>query len=232
MHVQPTTSPMDLKMLQGALESPLKAGELGVLIAPAGVGKTACLTHIAIEALIGGEPVLHVCIDGVPDRIRAWYHEILKSLTSNMPREEATDVERRVEPLRFILAYVHQTFSIEKLEQSLGNLRTQAQFNPALMVVDGLDFDRIDRGLIEGLKAFAARNEMVVWVSARMHRHITQSNDRGIPYPCHELDDLFQTIVQLEPLQDSIGVKILKSGGQYGAHPAGITLDPQTYLLR
>ncbi len=48
-------------------------GEMGVLLARAGAGKTACLTQLAIGYLLDKEPVLHVCVDVVPDKVKLWY---------------------------------------------------------------------------------------------------------------------------------------------------------------
>ena len=43
-----------IQMIQGALGKTLGPGELGVLLAWTGVGKTACLTHLALEQMLKG----------------------------------------------------------------------------------------------------------------------------------------------------------------------------------
>ena len=82
---QPTISNTP-SMIQGILGNPLGPGELGVLLARAGVGKTACLTHIALEQLLRGLPVLRAAplpgpfrasnvgslADGVVPGLRVW----------------------------------------------------------------------------------------------------------------------------------------------------------------
>jgi hypothetical protein len=218
-------------MVQRALGHPLKPGELGVVLARAGVGKTACLTHIALEELLRGEAVLHVCIGEIPDKIKVWYQEFLKNLNETLPGEDCASLQHRIEPSRFILAYLHQTFSPEKLEKSLGTLRDQAKFFPAMVVLDGLDFDRISRPMIQMLQDFARKQEVSLWMSARTHRHISEANERGIPYPCHALDDLFNAIVLLEPTPDAIRVKVLKHNEQYQPEHPPVFLNGQTYLL-
>jgi len=231
MSVEQPASPGLIKMVERALGNSLKPGELGVVLARAGVGKTACLTHIALEQLLQGKAVLHVCIGGIPDKIKVWYKEFLKNLNESLPFEDSAKLQDQIEPLRFILAYLHQTFSPEKLEQSLSTLRDQAKFYPAMVVLDGLDFDQISRPMIEMLGDFARKQSVSLWMSARTHRHINEANERGIPYPCHELDDLFQAIVLLEPTPDAIRVKVLKHEDQYQAEHAAVFLNAQTYLL-
>jgi len=231
MQSEQPSSPEPVKMIQRTLGSPLKPGELGVVLARAGVGKTACLTHIALEQLLRGEAVLHVCIGEIPDKIKVWYKEFLKNLNESIPGEDAAKLQYRIEPLRFILAYLHQTFSSEKLRQSLYNLREQARFFPTMVVLDGLDFDRISRESIEALREFAQKESVSLWMSARTHRHIAKSNTHGIPYPCHEIDDLFNAIVLLEATPDAIKAKVLKHNEQYGPEHSAVSLNSQTYLL-
>ena len=219
-------------MIQGILGSPPGPGELGVLLARAGVGKTACLTHIALEQLLRGLPVLHVCVDEMPEKIKVWYLELLKNMSTSQSREELMKLQLRIEPLRFILAYLHHTFNPGKLEQSLANLKDQTNFKPSMVVLDGLDFDRVSRSTIEELRSFAQRHSVSLWMSARTHRHKSVANEHGIPYPCNEIDDVFHTIVLLEPVPSAIQVKVLKNGDQFGPEHPPLVLSSQTYLAR
>ena len=102
--------------------SRLEPGEMGVVLARAGAGKTACLTHLALGYLLDKEPVLHVCVDVVPDKVKLWYHKLLKDIFSNQPERKVTDLQHAIEPLRFIMSFLNRTFSPEKLETSIDNL--------------------------------------------------------------------------------------------------------------
>lgn len=210
----------------------LSPGGLGILMARAGVGKTACLTQIALAHLLGDRPVLHVCIDIVPDKVKVWYRELLKSMRPAADAKEQESLQHRIEPLRFILSYLNQTFSTEKLEQSLQNLRESTGFKPSVVILDGLDFDRVTRESLEKLKSFAEKNAVPLWLSAKTHRHIGTANERAVPYPCHETDDLFEDIVMLESFPTGIRVKLLKHGGQYGPEQTEIMLNPHTFLIQ
>lgn len=220
-----------LAMIQEALGNPLAPGELGILLARAGVGKTACLTHIALEQLLRDTPVLHVSIDEVPEKIKVWYHELLKNVVASQPNTDLAALQQHIEPMRFILAYLHHTFSPDKLEQSYQNLQDETHFKAGLVIVDGLDFDQVSRETLEALQQFARQHGVALWMSARTHRHITDTNERGIPYPCHELDDLFHTIILLEPIPKAIQLKVLKHDDESREVPVSVFLNPQTYLL-
>ena len=49
-----------LNLLNMSLKKELGRGKLGVLMARAGVGKTACLIHIAFDKLFRGEKLVHI----------------------------------------------------------------------------------------------------------------------------------------------------------------------------
>jgi len=209
--------------------SRLEPGEMGVLLARAGAGKTACLTHLALGYLLNREPVLHVCVDVVPDKVKLWYHKLLKDIFSNQPECKVSDLQHAIEPLRFIMSFLNQTFSPEKLEMSIENLKERAKFVPALIIVDGLEYGR-SRELFEKIGDVARRHSAPVWVSARSHRHIPDVNERGIPYPIDAVDDLFNCVFMLEPENDGIRVKALKVRGDYNPFDAEFMLDADTFL--
>ncbi len=231
MDIQQGNAPGKTEMIKKVLGNPLASGEMGVLMAGAGVGKTACLTHIALEQLLMGNTVLHVCIDEPPEKAKVWYLELLKNIFSSEQVENVANVQLRIEPLRFIQSYLQQTFTPQKLNENLKTLKSIADFQPGMMVLDGLDFDHVDRRILEELKTIAEENGLSIWMSARTHRHKTDVNSHGIPYPCHQMDDLFHSILLLKPVSKSIHVEVLKHGLDYGPSLPQLTLNAQTYLI-
>lgn len=219
-------------MIRRALGNALKPGELGVVLARAGVGKTACLTHIALDYLLHSQQVLHVCIDELPEKIKLWYQELIKNLGAAAGnREPAPRMLQQLESSRFIMAFLHHTFNPGKLDQNVQNLSDQVGFKPALIVLDGLDFERTSRPQVEALKRLARHSQAALWLSCRTHRHIDIINDHGIPYPCHEYDDLFDAILALEPEPHHIRITVLKHYDRYAPPYPAVALSPRTYLL-
>lgn len=209
--------------------SRLERGEMGVLLARAGAGKTAVLTHLALGYILDRQPVLHVCVDVTPDKVKLWYSELIKDIFSTNPQCNVTDLQHAIEPLRFIMSFLNQTFGPEKLEMGIQNLRREAKFDPALIILDGLDFGRA-RDLFEKIGELARRLSAPVWVSARSHRHIPDVNPRGIPYPIDAMDDLFSSIFILEPEEAGIRLKALKEKGSYNPVHTDFIIDPITFL--
>ena len=231
MHTEQPSVPGSLGLVRKILGSPLGPGQAGVMMARAGIGKTACLTHIALDHLLRGHMVAHACIGDIPEKVKVWYHELQKNLQASAAPGETGRQQHRIEPQRFIMAFLHQTFSPAKLEQNLATLREQTDFRPSMLIVDGVDFDRVERPTMVALKEIAGKNETSLWMSARTHRHISTVNEHGIPYPCNEIDDLFDAILLLDSIPEAIQVKVLKQDGRYVSKGPEALLHPQTYLL-
>jgi len=219
-----------LKILEKSTRQGLGAGNLGVLIARAGVGKTACLIHIAFDKIFRDEKLVHVALAEGPEKVMSYYtvmyHDLLKAL--DIPDDDAH--RTRVEKNRMILAYLNRSFDLERLRANLKNLREGLQFEPDTLIVDGLDFEKTERAVFEGLKKIALEFETEIWLSALSHRHITQVNDRGIPYPCNHIDDLFNLIIQLKAEPSGIFLSLLKDHGHPGSPETNVRLDPNTFL--
>jgi hypothetical protein len=228
MNSDNNSAPASAQLISKAIGEDLRPGELGIVLAQAGGGKTACLTRIALDHLLRDQPVLHVGIDRKPDAIRAMYQELVNSLA--VCGGDPAQLRSRIEPLRFILAYSHPTFSLKKLEQSFTNLKEQARFNPALVVLDGLDFNSATRPLVEALRSFVQTQQVPLWMCARTHRHIATANEQGVPYPCHEMADLFQVILLLKTEPKAIRLEVIKHHDQFKPKYPQLFLNPQTFL--
>ena len=219
-----------LKVLEKSSQRGLGRGNLGVLMARAGVGKTACLIHIAFDKLFRKEKLVHVSLEDVPEKITSYYNVIFYDLVKALHMDDEYEVRMLLERNRMILAYLQQSFEIKRLTANLKNLVEKIDFVPDTLIVDGLDFEKASRDVFEGFKEIADQFKVEIWFSALTHRHITDVNERGIPYPCHEMDDLFKIIIQLQPTQSGIMLKLLKDHDAEVKPDASVRLDPNTFL--
>jgi hypothetical protein len=219
-----------LKVLERSSKRGLGRGNLGVLMARAGVGKTACLIHIAFDKLFRKEKLVHVSLEDVPEKITSYYNVIFYDLVKALHMDDEYEVRMLLERNRMILAYLQQSFEIKRLTENLKNLVEKIDFVPDTLIVDGVDFEKAGRDVFQGFKGIADQFKVEIWFSARTHRHITDVNERGIPYPCHELDDLFNIIIQLLPTQSGIVLRLLKDHDAEVKPDASVRLDPNTFL--
>lgn len=219
-----------LRILEQASRRELGRGNLGVLIARAGVGKTACLIHIAFDRLFRQKKLVHISLVDVPEKVTSYYNVIFYDLLKALNVAAEHEVRALIEQNRMILAYLNRSFEIDRLRRNLANLKEHVGFQPDSLIVDGLDFTQGGREILEGFKDVSRELDAEVWFSAVSHRHLPQRNERGIPHPLSELDDLFDIILQLHPDASGVQLKLLKDHGVYGDPVAGIRIDPTTFL--
>ncbi|MFH1123056.1 MAG: hypothetical protein V1758_05290 [Pseudomonadota bacterium] len=219
-----------LSLLEKSSQKGLGRGNLGVLIARAGVGKTACLIHIALHKLLRGEKLVHISLEDSPEKITAYYQVIFSDLVNAAGIKNEQETKTLIEGNRMILAYLNQSFQINRLQENLKNLADKIGYVPDALVVDGLNFTKAGKEVFQGFQEIARASQVEVWFSALSHRHIPEVNERGIPYPCNELDELFSIIMQLEPTQSAVLLKLLKDHQNQVAADSYVKLDPKTFL--
>jgi len=219
-----------LKVLDQSVRGRLGPGRLGVLIARAGVGKTACLVHIALDKVFKGERLVHVSLNEGPEKVSSYYNVIFHDLLKALGVRDDNDFRTMVDRNRMILAYLNESFEMNRLRANLVNLKDRLTFQPETMIVDGLDFEKADRTVFEAFRQVAVDFEMEIWFSALSHRHISTENERGIPYPCHATDDLFGLIIRLNPTASGTYLELLKDHERWPEPGTRVRLDPITFL--
>jgi hypothetical protein len=71
------------------------------------------------------------------------------------------------------------------------------------------------------------------WFSATSHRDDDRVSPTGVPFPCHEVDDLFDTVILLKPEKDAtIQLDIIRNNGVETDSDTGLKLDPSTMMVK
>lgn len=208
-------------------------GKLALVMSRAGVGKTALLVGIGIDALLSGQKVLHVALDRSVDKIRNWYDDVL---TEMLRREKKLQhwpaLQLEVERRRHIHTYVGQSFSIERLRAATALLRDAMEFEPNVIIVDRLDFEGdIDPATVTGLRELAANTGAELWLACRTHRDGPQGEPGHLPPPADRFEDLVDLAFQLDPYDAKVRLRVLKDQERMLDRRLNILLDPQTFLL-
>jgi KaiC/GvpD/RAD55 family RecA-like ATPase len=219
-----------LRVLEKSSKKGLGSGNLGVLIARAGVGKTACLIHIAFDKIFRQKKLVHISLEEGPEKVTSYYNVIYYDLVKALNIADESEIRLLIDRNRMILAYLRQSFETERLRNSLKNLAENLKFRPDTLIVDGIDFEKAERAFFEGFKEIAKEFDVEIWFSALSHRHITEVNERGIPHPCQALDDLFSIIIELQPGSSGVFLNLLKDHDNPAIADNGIRLDPNTFL--
>jgi hypothetical protein len=219
-----------LKVLERSTRRELGKGNLGVLIAGAGIGKTSCLIHIAFDRLVRGEKLVHVSLKDSPEKIASYYELIFNDFMEAQQNEQGGGRDL-LERNRIILAYLKESFDLERLRGNLENLREGIDFRPDILIVDGVDFADAGRDLFEGFKELAEAFEVEIWLSALSREQgDAQAGESEIPYPCGELVDLFSVILQLTSSHEGVFLRLLRDHEGECVSGRVVRLDPNTFL--
>jgi len=211
-----------------------KSGAMGLVMARAGVGKTALLVQIALDALLNGRQVVHVSVGQTIEKTKLWYDDMFKDIAEGAKLENAGEIYDSIMRNRMIITFNESRFNRAKLEERLNDLIQQNVIKPSCMVVDGFDFAVTPRGVLEEMREMASAMGIQIWFSAVCHSDDPQTSAIGTPAPCHEVEDLFGTVVLLQPVSNSdcIDLKVIKGSAEISKCGKLLKLDPMTFMIR
>ncbi len=207
--------------------------QLGLVMARAGLGKTALLVQIALDSILRGNRVIHVSIGESIEKTKSWYDDILQFILQEHSITRPHELIEMVAQHRMIMTFKEDTFSRPRLEERLNDLILQDIFKPNCLVVDGFDFNTSDRSTVEDIKEFLESMNLQAWFSATSHRGDDRVSPTGVPAPCHEVDDLFDTVILLKPEKDAtIQLEIIRNNGTASDSGSALNLDPSTMMVK
>jgi len=227
-----TTTSSLLKILEKSSRKGLGRGNLGVLVARAGVGKTACLVHIAMDKLLRNEKLVHASLQDSPEKVTSYYNVIFSELVKALKLTNPADIKTRIDKNRMILAYLNQSFDLRRIKENLKNLSEKVGFVPDTIIVDGLDFSKAGVEMFEGFKRLAQEFQLEVWFSALSKGTPGEAKPQAIPAPADKFDSFFSIVIELQPTQSAVELRLLKDHENPALLDEKVLLDPKTFLAR
>jgi hypothetical protein len=208
----------------------LNTGDFGAVLARAGVGKTAFLVQLSLNALLRDKNVLHISLDDPVNKVSLWYKEVFNLIADQYRVDQINQLWDSLLPHRFIMTFRVEGFSVPKLEERLNDLMEQNIFKPQMIIIDGFPFDGSVHQPLSEFKELVAKHQMHAWFTMRTHRHEDPGPD-GRPLQLEQVSDLFEVAIQLLPVGKEIHVKAVK-GAESFAENLDLRLDPSTMLLK
>jgi len=221
-----------LRLLDASIHGGLGRGNLGVVLARAGVGKTAFLVQLGLDDLLRDRKVLHVSLDNSIERVRTWYDELFADLCRYTQLDDPTSARVLVERNRMIQVYGgDKEFSADKLRTMTESLREHADFCPDAILVDGLDWSTAEPSSIEGIKALARDLNAELWASVLTHRHDGEDAEAGLPTPCDRFDGLIDVAVYMAPRGEHVDLRLLRDHDNEAIQATTLELEPVSLRL-
>ena len=220
-------SPM--RLMEKGLHGGLGIGNVGLLLAGHGVGKTSFLVGVALDELLRGGCVLHVSLDQTVAHVRAYYDTLYETLAASTHLEDASVTHSEIDQNRSIRSYLQADFSSSKLREAV-KVDSETGTRPSLLVLEGLDSSQIDREQVMDIRALADEIAAEVWLSLP----ITGERVDGIPLDLKPIEDGLSVVLALEPGhegQDTVVLRAIKDHDSDDLSALHVALDPKTLLL-
>jgi hypothetical protein len=222
-----------VRLLDRALGGGLGRGNFGVVLSRAGVGKTGLLIGLALDKLLQGQKVLHISTKESVDRVRAYYDQLLQSMADQLGLDNMLERKLAVERDRHILVFNRETFTLDKLRQSIGFLHDGANFKPDMVIMDGTPrFEFSEDWEIQGICDLAREMNAEIWTGSSLHRQGQELDDRGVPQEVAWHEENLAVILSLQSQNDHVCLRILKEHDSEQPPSVSLELDPETRLLR
>ena len=161
----------------------LGKGELGVVVAPTGAGKSMVLVHLGAQALKAGKNVLHYTLELADTVVANRYDSCVTGVELNnlaVFKEKIYDEIREIEGKLIVKEYPTRSASIQTIKNHVEKLKRR-DFVPDMIIVDYGDLIRPEKGgkdekrhqletIYEELRGIAQICECPLWTASQTNR--------------------------------------------------------------
>lgn len=195
----------------------LKDGEMGLVTAKKGLGKTSILVQFGIDSLLNDKALVHVSFDQKSSNVIAWYSSVMAEIAKkkNFNLDEVND---EIVRNRTILNFNQETFTLPKVVNTLKALK-EGGIKIGAIVVDGLDLAATDKADIDCFADFVKTESMTAWFS-----YTSEAEELAKTLDADKTAS-FATVTHLAPEGKGLVLTILKNGA------GKVNLDAKTLLM-
>lgn len=220
-----------LRIFEKSIHGGVGKGKIGVIASKKGVGKTACLTHIAVDKLLRDRHVIHVSFAGSVDHIISWYDDIFKEIAKKRELEDAPKVQEDLIKNRVIMNFSQAGTSVEQVIGSLKAMIDEGHFPANSIIFDGYNFEEGSPESLKKLAAFAEEMGLEIWFSASLKGETPKFNDNGVPVDLERYLDVIDVLVDLRYEGAFVHLEVVKDHGDVESRDMKLRLDPKSLLI-
>ena len=162
------------------MDGGLGAGELGVVVAPAGIGKTWCLQSIGASAVKEGLNVVHYTLELNQNYVGLRYDTVFSGVTTADIKYYQDDVKKKIDQLKgtlLIKYFPTKSATVQTLAAHLSQIEIQGT-KPDLVLVDyadilkgmGSEKRHVLENIYEDLRGLAGEIECPIWTASQANR--------------------------------------------------------------
>ncbi len=220
-----------LRVFEKSINGGLGKGHIGVLASKKGVGKTACLVHIATDKLFREKHVIHVSFSQKVDHIINWYEDIFKEIAKKRNLENAIDIHDEIIKNRVIMNFNSQGTTIDQVLASLKAMMTDGNFKADSVIFDGYNITEISQDDFDKLKTFAKEANIELWFSVSLKGENPVFNTNGVPEDLENRINDLDVLITLKYEGDHVSLQVIKDHDVLEPKDMTLKLDPKTMLI-
>ena len=185
---------------EAVLDGGLGSGELGVVMAPTGGGKSFFLVNLGFGALDAGKNVIHYSMELSETHVGNRYDSRITGIPTKELRSKMVEAENKLARFMggqlFIKEYPPKVATINTIKFHVGRLLSSG-FSPDLLIIDYGDLMKSRRGyeqkrfelesIFEDLRALSMELKLPIWTA-------TQSNREGFNEDVITIDKVGEAI--------------------------------------
>ena len=214
-HNIPTGIPLIDQRLRGGIEP----GNLGIVMAPSGRGKTLSLVNFGAAAVVSGYNVAHITIGDVPELVVGQrYDARLSGVPANAIAKGASGFVKHViratknaKGRLWIKEYTAHAANVVEIQTYLKRLQETCSVKIDLVIIDYADLIRVAQNnreagryrelgdVIIGLRSLAGELRVPVWTASQTGRPAYKSKNIG-------LSDIWESIEKVQHSDIVIGM--------------------------
>ena len=182
----------------------LDEGEIGLLTAKKGLGKTSILVQFGIDTLLKDKAIVHVSFNQKSENVITWYSSVLAEIC----KSHKVDVDELSDELfrnRTILNFNQDTFTLPKVVNTLKALKDNG-IKLETIIVDDLDLLKTEVSDLNCFRDFIKEEKMTAWFS-----YNSEASDLNQILPSEKMAK-FHSVAHLLPETESVSLSILKKG--------------------
>jgi len=201
----PEVHPIDL--FEQHPEGGFPKNELSLLLARAGVGKTAALINFALREMLRGQHVLHFSVGMNSEKVHHYYQELFHEYVVRFHDHHQPMPWSELTHHLTVVSYSDGDRMANQLSPELATLLTHASIRPSLVLIDGLDADAHLQANLQHLQRAAQEQEMRLIACVRLHR--TPDGHLDVQSPFKQARPFARRIYLMDTFKDEIRLDAL-----------------------
>lgn len=231
MHISDLLKNSPIRTFDASIGGALGKGNLGVIVAKKGIGKTACLVHLATDKMLQGENIVHVTFSNDVNDVSSWYKEIFKQVVNSSDIKDTLATYENMLSHRTIMNFPKDA-SLKTVLSSLDALIRNA-IKADTVFFDSFALTLLSMDEVALIKKFAKDLNVETWFAVSPVRQEAVVDEYGVPNTIQPYEKDIDVLVGLKTDENSKKVKmtVIKTPHSNDRKIMSVMLNPATMLI-